>query len=265
VISGVIGLLAVQVVYAFLGAAGSAWWLWSAMSLLAATVLLAAIQPIVVMPLFYRIRPLGEADQPLVERLSRLAAKAGVRVRGVFSFDMSRRTRAANAALAGLGPTRRILLGDTLLQNFSPDEVETVLAHELGHHVHRDIPLGIVIQALFQIGAFYVAGVVMKAAVSWLGLRGIADPAGMPVLALTLGALGLLVLPLANAYSRWRESMADDFALRLSQKPEAFASAMTRLANQNLADADPEPWVVWLLHSHPPLRERIARARSAAA
>jgi STE24 endopeptidase len=265
VISGVIGLLAVQVVYAFLGAAGSAWWLWSAMSLLAATVLLAAIQPIVVMPLFYRIRPLGEADQPLVERLSRLAAKAGVRVRGVFSFDMSRRTMAANAALAGLGPTRRILLGDTLLQNFSPDEVETVLAHELGHHVHRDIPLGIVIQASFLSGAFYVAGIVMKAAVSWLGLSGVADPAGMPVLALTFGAIGLLFLPLANTYSRWRESLADDFAVRLSQKPEAFASAMTRLANQNLADADPEPWVVWLLHSHPPLRERIARARAAGA
>jgi STE24 endopeptidase len=172
---------------------------------------------------------------------------------------------AANAALAGLGPTRRILLGDTLLQNFSPDEVETVLAHELGHHVHRDIPLGIVIQASFLSGAFYVAGIVMKAAVSWLGLSGVADPAGMPVLALTFGAIGLLFLPLANTYSRWRESLADDFAVRLSQKPEAFASAMTRLANQNLADADPEPWVVWLLHSHPPLRERIARARAAAA
>lgn len=263
-ISAGLGLLAVQVVYAFLGAAGSAWWLWSGISLLAATVLLAAIQPIVLMPLFYKIRPLGEADQFTVERLTRLAAKAGVRVRGVFSFDMSRRTKAANAALAGLGRTRRILLGDTLLQNFSPDEVETVLAHELGHHVHRDIPLGILIQASFQFGAFYVAGVVMKGAVSWLGLRGIEDPAGMPVLALTLGALGLLVLPLANAYSRWRESMADEFALRLSQKPGAFASAMTRLANQNLADADPEPWVVWLLHSHPPLRERIARARAAA-
>ncbi|MEX0788404.1 MAG: M48 family metalloprotease [Anaerolineales bacterium] len=263
-ISAGLGLLAVQVVYAFLGAAASAWWLWSGISLLAATVLLAAIQPIVLMPLFYKIRPLGEADQFTVERLTRLAAKAGVRVRGVFSFDMSRRTKAANAALAGLGRTRRILLGDTLLQNFSPDEVETVLAHELGHHVHRDIPLGILIQASFQFGAFYVAGVVMKGAVSWLGLRGIEDPAGMPVLALTLGALGLLVLPLANAYSRWRESMADEFALRLSQKPGAFASAMTRLANQNLADADPEPWVVWLLHSHPPLRERIARARAAA-
>lgn len=262
-LSAAIGLPMLVLVYGIVRVVGSAWWLWAGLATAAVTVVLATLAPILFLPVFYRFRPLGAADQPLVDRLARLAEAAGVRVRGVYSFDLSRRTKAANALLVGTGRTRRILLGDTLLQNFSTDEVETVLAHELAHHAHRDIPLGILVQSAIQMAHFYLAGVILQAAVPRLGLTGPADPGGLPLLALTIGLLGLVSLPLGNAYSRWRESMADSFALRLSRKPEAFASAMTRLANQNLAEADPEPWVVWLLHSHPPLQERIARARAA--
>ena len=175
---------------------------------------------------------------------------------------MSRRTRAANAALTGLGRSRRIILGDTMLEKFSTDEIETVLAHELAHHAHRDIPLGIAIQVPLTFIYFFLVDRVLNWGIARFGLQGLADPASTPLIALTFGALGLITMPLLNAWSRWRERMADEYALKISGKPDAFASAMTRLANQNLADADPERWVVFLLYSHPPLRQRIEHART---
>jgi STE24 endopeptidase len=173
---------------------------------------------------------------------------------------MSRRTRAANAALTGLGNTRRIILGDTLLNEFSSDEVETVIAHELGHHVHRDIPVGIVVSGGLTLAGLFVAAQVLRLGSSALGFTGPADIAALPLFTLSLGVFGLLTTPLSNAYSRWREVRADTYALQATGKPQAFANAMTRLANQNLADADPERWVVVLLYSHPPIRDRLAHA-----
>lgn len=175
-------------------------------------------------------------------------------------MDLSRRTRAANAALVGIGRTRRIVLGDTLLDEFSAQEVEVVLAHEFGHHLHNDIQLGIIVQSLLNLGLFYLASAALNLAVRRGPLQGNADPAGLPVLFFAMGLLGLVTMPISNAYSRWRERLADDFALRSTGLTDVFASAMTRLANQNLADADPARWVVLLFGTHPPLSQRIARA-----
>jgi STE24 endopeptidase len=173
---------------------------------------------------------------------------------------MSRRTKAANAALTGLGNTRRILLGDTLLDEFTDDEIETVLAHELGHHVHKDTPAGIVIGTALTLIGFYISSLLLNRGAAYFGFDGPADIAALPVFLLAMGAYGLITMPLENATSRWRERRADEYALRVTRKPKAFASAMTRLANQNLADVDPEPWVEFLLYSHPALRKRIAMA-----
>jgi STE24 endopeptidase len=174
---------------------------------------------------------------------------------------MSRRTKAANAALTGLGNTRRILLGDTLLKEFSPDEIETVLAHELGHHVHRDIPLGILIESLVTLGGLYLASLALNWGVVAFGLDGPADIAALPLFVLVIGLYSLLTMPLSNAYSRWRERLADEYALQATHNGSAYASALTRLANQNLAEVDPEPWVEFLLYSHPALGKRIALAQ----
>jgi STE24 endopeptidase len=212
------------------------------------------------MPLFYKFVPLGEERQDLVQRLLRLADEAGTRVRGVYKFDMSRRTKAANAALTGLGNTRRIILGDTLLDEFTDDEIETVLAHELAHHVHRDIPVGMVIEALSTLVGLYLANLVLRWGVGYFVFQGVGDIAAFPLFLLVMGGYGLVTMPLSNAYSRWRESRADLYALQATRKPGSFASAMTRLANQNLAEADPEPWVELLLYSHPALSKRIAMA-----
>jgi STE24 endopeptidase len=163
----------------------------------------------------------------------------------------------------GLGNTRRIVLGDTLLSEFTPDEIETVLAHELGHHVNKDIPLGLVVESVMTLGGLYLAALGLKWGAAAFGFGGPADIAALPVFALVMGAYGLVTMPLGNAFSRWRERRADGYALRATGNGAAFASALTRLANQNLSDVDPEPWVEFLLYSHPALNKRIAMAKAA--
>jgi len=205
---------------------------------------------------------LGDDHKDLEDRLMALAERANTKVRGVFKFDMSKRTKSANAALTGIGNTRRIVLGDTLINEFSADEIETVLAHELGHHVHRDLPLLIAFGTVSTTVGLYLASLGLKWAIGYFGFNGVADVAAFPALGIILGAYGLLTMPLENAVSRWREEMADDYALQATGKGEAFASAFTRLANQNLGDVDPEKWVVFLFYSHPPLGERIIKAQN---
>jgi Zn-dependent protease with chaperone function len=175
---------------------------------------------------------------------------------------MSRRTKAANAALVGLGSSRRIILGDVLLDEFTTDEIETVIAHELGHQVHRDIPRGILFSTLLTVGGLYLASLGLNWAVEVLGFGSVANIATLPLLGIVLGLYGLLTMPLENAYSRNREVAADRFALQATGNGPAFASALTRLANQNLAEVDPEPWVELLLYSHPALSKRIAMAET---
>lgn len=257
-----LGLLVVELVYWGLRETGPAWWLWTAGGLLIFSVIFANLAPVVIMPLFNKFIPLDETHQELAERLLALAEKTHTRVRGVYKFDMSRRSKAANAALTGLGNTRRIVLGDTLLEEFTPDEIETVLAHELGHHVHHDIVVLLTANTLIIGLGFYLASLVMQWAVAYFGFVNVADVAALPALALVLQIYGLVSAPLSNAVVRWRERLADAFAVEITHKGTAFASALTRLANQNLGEVNPPRWVVWMFYDHPPLGERIAAARS---
>ncbi len=260
-LGGVLGLAVLEVIYAVLRAAPDTWWIWASIILLFFSVVMSILAPVLLMPVFYKFVPLGEEHQELIERLTRLSERAGTRVKGVYKFDMSRRTKSANAALTGLGSTRRIILGDTLLSEFTPDEIETVLAHELGHHVNRDIPLSMVVETVSTVVGLFLASLGLRWGASVFGLQGVGDIAGLPLFMLVMGLFGLLTLPLTNAFSRWREREADRYALESTRKPAAFASAMTRIANQNLAEVDPEPWVEWLLYSHPALEKRIQMAR----
>jgi STE24 endopeptidase len=247
--------------YALIRVFPETWWLWAVIGYTLIGTVLTILAPVLLLPLFYKLEPLGEAYQELVERLLMLADRAKATAQGVYTIDMSRRTRAANAALVGMGKTRRILLGDTLIESFTTDEIESVLAHELGHHVHRDIPLSILIQSGLNLIVFFVGAKTLEWIASSLGIPFVYNPALLPALVLVFSIVGFLTMPIGNAFSRWRETMADDFALCMTQNPSAFVNAMTRLANQNLAEASPERWVVFLLHSHPPLEDRIARAK----
>jgi STE24 endopeptidase len=256
-----LGLLLFELLYLVLRATGNLWWLWAAGGMLVFSVLLSNLAPILIMPLFNKYVPLGVEHNDLEEKLLALAKQADTKVRGVFKFDMSKRTKSANAALTGIGNTRRIVLGDTLIDEFSAEEIETVLAHELGHHVNRDIPLLIAFGTLSTTVGLYLASLGLNWAIGYFGFNSPADVAAFPALAIVLGAFGLLTMPLDNAVSRWRERKADEYALQATGKREAFASAFTRLANQNLGEVDPEKWVVFLFYSHPPLGERIAKAQ----
>ena len=257
-----LGLILIELLYLALHVTGDWWWLWAAAGLLVFNVLLINLAPILIMPLFNKFVPLGDEHKDLADRLLKLAEKANTKVRGVFKFDMSKRTKSANAALTGIGNTRRIILGDTLINEFSADEVETVLAHELGHHVNRDIAVLVTFGIASTTLGLYLASLGLNWAIGVFGFTSPADAAALPALGLILGAYDLVTMPLNNAVSRWRENMADDYALRSTGKNEAFASGFTRLANQNLGEVDPEKWVVFMFYSHPPLGERIAKARS---
>ncbi|HCB02403.1 MAG TPA: peptidase [Anaerolineae bacterium] len=256
-----LGLLLLELLYLALRLTGSTWWLWAAGGLLLFNVILSNLAPILIMPLFNKYVPLGDEHKELEQRLLTLAKNANTKVQGVFKFDMSKRTKAANAALTGIGNTRRIILGDTLINEFTLDEVETVLAHELGHHVNKDIPFLIISGTLLTTLGLFIASLALDYAVTFFSFQSISDIAAFPALMLILSAYGLLTSPLENALSRWRENMADDYALSSTKKGEAFASAFTRLANQNLGEIDPEKWVVFMFYSHPPLGERIEKAK----
>jgi len=259
VLSLILESLAVEVIYVLLATQPQTWWLWTALILLFFTVIMANLAPVLILPIFYKFTPLPEGE--LTRRLLALAEHAHTRVRGVFSMQMSRKTTAANAALMGLGNTRRIVLGDTMLDRYTPDEIEVVLAHELGHHVHHDLWKLIISQSILTLGGLYLVNLALHWAVDtqhyYLGL---ADPATMPFLLLVTAVFGLVVMPVSNGLSRAVEYQADEYALQTTKKVGAFKSAMTRLANQNLADIEPSPLIEFLFHDHPAISKRLKHA-----
>lgn len=261
--SGALGLalamLGAAGVYAAIAWSPAWWWALAAAAASGLLIVVAALAPVAILPLFYSFKPL---ERPaLAARLLALAGRAGADVVGVFEWSLSGHTRKANAALTGLGRTRRILLSDTLLADYSDDEIEVVLAHELAHHVHRDLWRGMLLHTALAFAGFFCASLVLARAAAPLGLAGAGDPAGLPLLVLAAGGWSLVSLPIVNAASRAHERRADRYAVDTTRNPGAFVSAMRRLAQQNLAEEEPSPVVQWLFYSHPPIRERIAIVR----
>jgi len=261
-LSVVLGGFVLEMIYLLLRTSPDLWWLWAGGFLFLLNILIANLAPVLLFPIFYSFTPLEDEFQDLQNRLLLLAEKAGIPVMGVYTFDMSRRTKSANAGLTGLGNTRRIILGDTLINEFSTDEIETVLAHEIGHHVNNDIPIGMAVQTILTLGGLYLASLGLSWGINYFGFVSIADLAAFPLFGLIMGLYGLITMPVSNNFSRWREVLADDFALGITGKGEAYADALIRLSNQNLAEVEPEPWIEFFLHSHPALSKRINMARS---
>jgi STE24 endopeptidase len=259
----ILGGGAASLVYWCMRVSPDRWWLLAGGAFAVLIVGLTNLAPVVLLPLFYSVKPLDR--EVLRERLLTLADRAGARVLGAYEWGLADKTRKANAALAGVGGTRRILVSDTMLAEYSDDEIEVVLAHELAHHVHGDIWKGMVYESLLILAGFYVAAEALRALAmpgGWLGLSGSNDIAGLPLLMLVAGAVSLVMVPVAHAMSRAFERSADRFALDLTRNPNAFVSAMKRLGAQNLAEEHPSRLVQWLFYSHPPIRERIAAAQT---
>ncbi len=236
------------------------WWLIAGAAFALLIVGLTNLAPVVLLPLFYSVKPLDR--DALRARLLTLAERAGARVLGAYEWGLAAKTKKANAALAGIGGTRRILVSDTMLSEYSDEEIEVVLAHEIAHHVHGDIWKGIAFESALIFAGFFFASRVLSAIAQPLGLRGVDDVAGLPLLLLTAGGVSVVMVPLAHAMSRAFERRADRFALDLTRNPTAFISAMRRLGAQNLAEDRPSRVVQWLFYSHPPLHERIAAAQA---
>ncbi|HEX9115876.1 MAG TPA: M48 family metallopeptidase [Anaerolineae bacterium] len=251
----VLGIPVAEVIYWLLGSQPDAWWAWAGVFLIAVTVLLGHLGPVLIVPLFYKLTPLR--DPELLDRITDLAERTRTRIAGTYTINLSSRSTAANAMVMGLGSTKRIALGDTLYSHYTPDEIETIIAHELGHQVHHDLELGILVQSILLLAGMYVAQLFLRRGVAYFGFSGPGDIAALPLLLLAIGIFSLVTLPLSNGYSRWRERLADRFAVHTTGKRTAFIRAMLRLANQNLSEADPPRWVVWLLYSHPPIRDRV--------
>ena len=235
------------------------WWLAAAICFCVLLIGLAQLAPVVLLPLFYDFKPLERSA--LADRLVALAERAGARVLGVFEWRMSDRTRKANAALTGIGRTRRILLSDTLLAEHSDDEIEVILAHELAHHVYRDIWTGLALEAGLILASFYLADVAIRTFGNSFGIVGKGDVAALPLVLLAAGALSIALLPLLNAISRSHERRADRYALEMTRNVDAFVTAIKRLAAQNLAEEHPSRLVEVLFYTHPPTVARIQAAR----
>lgn len=238
---------------------GTYWWLIAAAAFFVVSVVLGQLVPVVFLPLFYKIERIDNAE--LGERMRRLAEGTGLTIEGVYRLGLSADTSKANAMLAGLGRTRRVLMGDTLLDRFSPDEIEVIFAHEIGHHVHRHIPKMIATGVIFSLLGFWLVDRVIA---WWAGVPSAAEApvASLPLVMFALTAFQLVLGPLQNIISRHYERQCDSYALRHTGLRDAYRTAFQKLAQLNKADPDPNPVEVFLLHSHPPIKERLAMANA---
>ncbi len=247
-------VIAGEAVYALLRAAGAWWWAWAAAFMTAFSLVIGFILPVVILPIFYKLTPLEDAA--LASTLQAMAGRVGARVVGVFRLALGEKTKKANAAFAGFGKTRRILLGDTLLAAFTAPEIEVVLAHELAHYHHRDVWKHLAAGAMLTAAGLWASDLWLRAATG----GDLANLEHLPLLVLGLMLFSLATSPLTRAWSRRAEYRADWFALEMTRDPAAFESAMRKLGTQNLADMEPHPVVEFLFHDHPALSKRIAKA-----
>lgn len=254
----VLGSIVVELLYFTIRQWPQYWWLLAWAIFIVLFVLMAQLAPIVLFPIFYKFEPLD--NEELRRRLVVLGERAGTRVRGVYRWKLSEKSKKANAALTGLGATRRIILADTLLDNYTDDEIEAVLAHELGHHVHRHILKSIFVQAAITLFGFWAADWTLHYAVDHHMFEQLSDFANLPLLALVSVGLSFLLMPALNAYSRFNERQADRYAFESISSVEPFISSMNKLAEQNLAERMPSKWVEWFFHSHPSISRRLAAA-----
>jgi STE24 endopeptidase len=254
-VSLVIGIPILLLFFYSLNKFDELWWLPFAIILFVLSVILARIVPVLILPLFYKITPID--DEELKKRIQNLAEEAGIKVENVYKFDMSKNTKKANAAFTGLGKSKRILLGDTLLENYSQDEIETVIAHELGHYKRKHIIKNIIIGTASSFLTLFLIALFYRLSINWFGFESIHVIAALPILALWSMLIGLVQTPLSNILSRKFEYEADEYAISSTHKKAAFINTLEKLTEQNLGDKDPHPFVEWFFYSHPSIKNRI--------
>lgn len=259
VVGLILGTILAEIVYALMRFSPEHWWIFAWLIFIGLYIFFAQLAPVVLLPIFYKFSPLQ--NEELKSRLMRLGERAGTRIKGVYEWKLSEKSKKANAALTGLGNTRRIILADTLLQNYSADEIEAVLAHELGHHVHGHILKSIFVEAGVTLVGFWAANWVLQYATQTAHMfSSRTDFANMPLLVLVSSLLSMVLMPALNAYSRFNERQADLYCWKSVPSVGPFITAMQKLTTQNLSERNPSRLVEILFHSHPSISRRIAAA-----
>jgi STE24 endopeptidase len=256
----VIGVPVAVVFYVFLTLTGWLWWLWFSVFIFFISVFLARIAPVIIFPLFYKFKNLESEE--IQQQITRLLDDQGIVIKGIYSFNLSKDTKKANAGFTGIGRSKRIILSDTLIEQFAPDEIAVVFAHEMGHYKKRHIVKSIVLGAFSIFLSFYLCGELYRLTLSYLGFAHVYDIAAIPILFFYLTMFSLVTMPLSNALSRKYEREADRYALDITRDRESFISSMEKLADMNLADRDPNPVTEFMFYSHPSIKKRIAFARN---
>jgi STE24 endopeptidase len=251
----VIGVPILLLFYYVLQTFGELWWLPFSIALFFISVVLAKIVPIIILPIFYKVTPIENED--LKRKIETLAVAVKMKIENVFKFNMSKNTKKANAAFTGLGKTKKVILGDTLLENFSNDQIETVLAHEFGHYKHNHIVKNITIGTFFSFFSLYLMALLFDTSLSWFGFISRTEIAALPILALWGMVIGIIQTPISNFISRKFEYQADNFAVMATNKKDIFISTLEKLTDQNLGDREPHPIVEWFFYSHPSIKNRI--------
>lgn len=254
-VSLVIGIPILLTFYFILNYFGKDWWLPFALVMFFFSVVLSQIFPVLIFPIFYKVTPIDNDE--LKQRINSIAANARIKVENVYKFNMSKNTKKANAAFTGLGKTKRIILGDTLLDNYSTEEIETVIAHELGHYKKKHIIKNILIGTASSFLTLYIIAMLYQNSLSWFGFSSITQVSALPLLALWSMLIGIIQTPLGNMLSRKFEYEADEYAIVETKNPFAFKKALEKLTDQNLGDKEPHPFVEWFFYSHPSIKNRI--------
>jgi len=264
----IVGTLMVWIFYALVRRSPRRWWFYFWAVTVPITLFLMLIEPLVVEPLFYKFTPLDTTQPALVTRIETMLHRAGLQIprSRILEMNASSKTNTLNAYVSGLGASKRVVVWDTTLQKMTADETLLVLGHETGHYVLHHILkefvlIELVALALIALGFVAVRRLIRRFG-SRTGIEGEGDLASLPLMLLVLTALTFLASPLVNGISRHYEHQADQFALEVTHgvvpDPNAAeARAFQILGEQDLADPDPRPFIVFWLYSHPPLSQRI--------
>lgn len=258
VLSFALSLALIELLYWVIRIAPGSWWFWGWGAYAFVSYGMGKLFPVFIVPLFYKYGKLE--DKILEEKVLRLATRFGMPVENVYSLNLSKTTKKANAAFMGIGKTKRVVLSDTLISNFTHGEIETVVAHELGHFKHHDVwrllGFGLILSLVAFAAGFWGINVLSVS----LGLTMISDVAGLPLLLLIFYVVLMVLAPFQNAYSRRREREADLFALKACGDAGVFITCMEKLGRVNLAELEPPAWYEWFFYSHPSLAKRIKAA-----
>jgi STE24 endopeptidase len=262
-LAAVLGLPLLALILKLVEWMGALWWLWAWATLMGFQVLILFLAPVWIMPLFNKFTPLPEGS--LRERLLGLGEKTGFNARTIQVMDGSRRSRHANAFFTGFGRFRKIVLYDTLITQLSEEELEAVLAHEIGHHRRRHILQRLAWSSVTSLAGFWVVGW-LAARPGFAGAFGFGPDVGVAPSLLLFGLLSSPVLfwfsPLGNYWSRRHEYEADAYAKAAVGSAAPLMGALRKLSEKNLANLTPHPWYSTFHYSHPTLVEREAALRS---